>query len=73
MSSAYRTRIINMAEELSKIQTRLPPDALHMTCGQKIILGGYLPQTVRDDMSTCVLALGRIYDALKRYDEGVRP
>ena len=64
------SQIINMMAQLTNIEKRLPHAALHMTCGRKNILGGYLPQTVRDDMSTCVLAMGRMYDALKRYEEG---
>lgn len=64
------SRILNMAAELANIKRRLPAGALHMTCGRKNILGGYLPQTVSDDMSTSILALGRMYDALKRYEEG---
>ncbi|MBQ6457359.1 MAG: hypothetical protein IJJ51_00975 [Kiritimatiellae bacterium] len=64
------SRIINMMAELSGIQERLPSAALHMMCGRKNILGGYLPQTVRDDMSTAILAMGRMYDALRRYENG---
>ena len=64
------SQIINMMAQLTNIRKRLPPAALHMTCGRKNILGGYLPQTVCDDMSTCVLAMGRMYDALKKYEAG---
>ena len=59
-----------MMAELANIQGRLPHAALYMTCGRKIILGGYLPQTVRDDMSTAILAMGRMYEALRRYEAG---
>lgn len=63
-------KILNMMTELSNIRRRLPFAALYMTCGRKNILGGYLPQTVKDDMSTAILAMGRIYDSLKRFESG---
>ena len=64
------SKIVHIMAELVNIQKRLPPDALYMTCGRKNILGGYLPQTVRDDMSTTILAMGRMYEALRRYEAG---
>lgn len=64
------SKIVNIMVELENIQKRLPLAALYMTCGRKNILGGYLPQTVRDDMSTAILAMGRMYDALQRYEAG---
>lgn len=64
------SKIVHMMAELANINKRLPPAALYMTCGRKNILGGYLPQTVRDDMSTAILAMGRMYEALRRYEAG---
>ena len=60
------SQIINMMAQLTNIKKRLPHAALHMTCGRKNILGGYLPQTVQEDFSTAILALGRISEALER-------
>ena len=64
------SKIIHIMAELVNIRERLPHAALHMTCGRKIILCGYLPQTVGDDMSTAILAMGRMYEALRRYEAG---